>query len=278
MKAVAQLSGVANFKAIATYNAAAAMFDAKALSFWDRHGRAAVRRARIKAGDRILDLGCGTGASALPAARLAGASGEVVGVDAAQNMLARAREKAAMQGLTNARFERANMARLDFPDAYFDRIISVFAIFFLEDMATHVKSMWRMLRPGGRIVITTWGPRAFQPCADIFANCAGRFNAGAAVPARPWERLNAKEKLQRLFVQADVGAPQIDAVSDRQQLDTPHDWWSIVMGSGYRSVVDQLPLADAVSLKDAVLNALEKRGIQYIETNVLHAVIEKPGG
>lgn len=276
MSAAVQLSGVANFKTIETYNAAAQLFDAEPLSFWDRHGRAAVKRARIEAGNRILDVGCGTGASALPAAELAGTSGEVIGVDAAQNMLVHAREKAAAQGLANVRFELADMAKLDFPDAHFDRIVSVFAIFFLEDMAAHLRDLWRMLRPGGRLVVTTWGPRAFQPCAGIFADCAARFGYVSPSPP-PWERLNEGEKLKRLFAEAGEGAPVIDTVMDRQQFDGPNDWWTIVMGSGYRAVVDQLPPHRRTALKDVVLAELKMGGIDYAETNVLHATAEKPG-
>ena len=275
MSAIMESDEGSKFKTIETYNAAAPLFDAEPLSFWDRHGRGAVNRAHIEPGNRILDVGCGTGASALPAAELAGASGVVIGIDAARNMLERAREKAAAQELTNVRLECADMAKLDFADGHFDRIISVFAIFFLEDMTAHLRELWRMLRPGGRMVVTTWGPRAFQPCAGIFADCAARLGYVSASPP-PWERLNGGEKLKRLFAEADAGAPLIDTVMDQQPFNGVEDWWAIVMGSGYRAVVDQLPQERGAALKEAVLAELMTRGIDCVETNVLHATAEKP--
>jgi ubiquinone/menaquinone biosynthesis C-methylase UbiE len=75
----------------ATYAAAADHFDDPVLFFWDRVGRQTVDRIGLRGGDRVLDACCGTGASALPAAQLVGATGHVLGVDVAEPALALAR-------------------------------------------------------------------------------------------------------------------------------------------------------------------------------------------
>src|SRR5262249_16302573 len=76
------------------YNAAADQCDAPANSFWDRFGRGTVDRLKLRAGARVLDVCCGAGASAIPAAERAGSGGSVLGIDLAENLLDLARAKA----------------------------------------------------------------------------------------------------------------------------------------------------------------------------------------
>ena len=80
-------------KAAATYDAAADHFDDEPLGFWERIGRRTVERLALSAGANVLDVGCGTGASALPAAQAVGPNGIVVGVDLSVRLLDRARVK-----------------------------------------------------------------------------------------------------------------------------------------------------------------------------------------
>jgi ubiquinone/menaquinone biosynthesis C-methylase UbiE len=81
-------------RAARTYSAAADHFNDPALGFWDRYGTATVDRLPLAPGHRVLDLCCGTGASAIPAARAVGPSGQVIGIDAAGPLLALARDVA----------------------------------------------------------------------------------------------------------------------------------------------------------------------------------------
>ena len=87
----------------------------------------------------VLDAGCGTGASALPAAEVVGPQGTVLGVDLAEKLLKQARAKAAQRHLQNAEFRLADMTDLGLPDEYFDAAISVFSIFFAPDMPALVR-------------------------------------------------------------------------------------------------------------------------------------------
>ena len=74
-------------KARVTYNAAADCFDDPANGYWEYFGRRTVERLELKPGSRVLDVACGTGASALPAADIVGPNGQVIGVDLAEKML-----------------------------------------------------------------------------------------------------------------------------------------------------------------------------------------------
>src|SRR5262245_43129281 len=92
----------AKAKAAATYDAAADHFDDEPLRFWDRIGQRTVDRLGLLPGAKVLDVGCGTGASALPAADVIGRDGMVLGVDLSARLLDMGRTKARSRGLTNA--------------------------------------------------------------------------------------------------------------------------------------------------------------------------------
>jgi ubiquinone/menaquinone biosynthesis C-methylase UbiE len=124
----------AKLKAATTYNAAADHFDDGPLAFWDRYGRRTIERLRLKPGSAVLDVGCGSGASAIPAGKVVGPHGHVIGVDLAERLLAMARAKADAQKLPNIAFRQADMEGLGYTDESFDAVVCVFAIFFVPDM------------------------------------------------------------------------------------------------------------------------------------------------
>jgi len=119
--------------------------------------------ASIGAGDRVLDIGCGTGQTTLLAAEQA-VRGQVVGVDLSDSMLARARADAAERGLANVEFVRADAQVHLFPEAGFDVAISRSALMLFADPAAGFGNLARSLRPGGRLVFTC--PQGPDPDSD----------------------------------------------------------------------------------------------------------------
>lgn len=109
----------------------------------------------VEVSDRVLDIGCGTGASTLDAARIASA-GAALGVDLSARMLARARRRAEAEGLTNVRFEQADAQVHPFEANAFDVAISSFGAMFFADPVAAFANMARALRPGGRLAMLTW--------------------------------------------------------------------------------------------------------------------------
>ena len=97
----------AKTRATTTYNAASDYYDDSANSFWERFGRRTVERLDLSPGARVLDVCCGSGASAIPSAETVGSDGFVLGVDLAENLLELARRKAASGALTTSTFARA---------------------------------------------------------------------------------------------------------------------------------------------------------------------------
>jgi SAM-dependent methyltransferase len=129
-------------------------------------GEALVPTFGIKPGLKVLDLGCGDGTTALPAARL---GAEVLGVDTARNLIAAARQRAEKEGLANLRFQigdASDLAKLK--DDTFDLVVSVFGAMFADRPLDVAKEMVRVTRPGGRIVMANWIPNDPSLIAQIF--------------------------------------------------------------------------------------------------------------
>jgi 2-polyprenyl-3-methyl-5-hydroxy-6-metoxy-1,4-benzoquinol methylase len=127
-------------RAASTYNAAADAFDESPLSLWDYFGKKTVDKLSLATGARVLDVCCGLGASAIPAAAVVGPSGFVIGVDLADKLLQLARAKAKHRALKNIAFHCADMLALDLPADSFDTVICVFGIFFVPDMSSAVRN------------------------------------------------------------------------------------------------------------------------------------------
>jgi len=117
-------------------------------------GVAVVRSAALKLGERVLDLGCGTGNAALLAAE---EGARVTGVDPAQRLLEVARARAASQG-TEVQFLPGEAASVPLDDASVDVVLSVFAVIFAPDAGAAAAEMARVLASDGRIVLSAWIP------------------------------------------------------------------------------------------------------------------------
>jgi SAM-dependent methyltransferase len=119
-------------------------------------GEALVARLGITKGLRVLDLGCGDGTTALPAARL---GAEVLGVDIARNLVEAGNRRARQQGLTNCRFQEGDASDLrELEDRTFDLVVSIFGAMFAPKPFDVAREMVRVTRPGGRIVMGNWIP------------------------------------------------------------------------------------------------------------------------
>jgi SAM-dependent methyltransferase len=215
------------------------------------------------------------GASAIPAALRVGPVGWVTGVDLSARMVTRAWAKARARGVRNVEFRVADMGELTFDDGTFDAVISGFSIFFAPDMVAQARELWRMVRPGGQLAITTWGPDAFEPALSIWRTAIEQVCPGADPEPLPRDRLFEVAAVRRLL--ADAGIAEAEVVTERRQhpLRSPEDWWTIVLGTGARRVIDRMPARQAVRVKAANLAWLEDEGIDAVETNVIYAIATK---
>src|SRR4051794_20614150 len=119
-------------------------------------GEALVNDLSVTNGLEVLDLGCGDGTTAIPAAML---GANVLGVDIAANLVAAGNERAQRLGLTNCRFEQGDATDLrNLADDRFDLVVSIFGAMFAPKPFEVAKEVVRVARPGGRIVMGNWIP------------------------------------------------------------------------------------------------------------------------
>lgn len=264
-------SDEAQKKAAATYNAAADFFDHPANTFWERYGRRTIELLGLTAGECVLDVCCGSGASAIPAAHAVGPTGSVIGVDLAQNLLELARTKADRNGLANVQFEPGDMTALRFEDNSFDAVVCVFGIFFVPEMEVALRELRRVLRPSGSLAITTWGPRLFEPVNSVFWNAVREVKPELYKGFNPWDRICTEDGLHRLLAEGDLREIEVRTEVGEQAINDPEDWWAMVLGSGYRGTIEQLTAAEREQIKNANFEFIIQSKITSVEASVLYA-------
>jgi SAM-dependent methyltransferase len=126
-------------------------------------GMLAVERAELAAGERAIDVGCGCGATSLALAARVGPRGRVLGVDVSAVMLARARERARVEGTANVEFINADAQTHAFESRVWDCIYSRFGVMFFADPARAFANLRGALRGGGRVSFACWRPFPENP-------------------------------------------------------------------------------------------------------------------
>ena len=265
----------AKARAATAYNAAANYYDNPANSFWERFGRATVERLRLPLGSRVLDVCCGSGASALPAAEMVGPQGFVLGIDLAANLLELARAKAAKRGLMNTQFRVGDLLDMHLADTQFDAVICVFGIFFIPDMPAAVRALWQAVRPGGKLAVTTWGPRFFEPATTAFWNAVREVRPDLYKKFHPWDRISDPASLRALLGEGGIERAEVIAEAGTHLIPSADAWWSAVLGSGYRATVDQLDGAALKRVYEANVNYIQGSVISSVEANVIYAIAQK---
>jgi len=165
-----------------------------------------VRFAGIRAGQRVLDVGCGTGVVAVTAARL---GAQVTGADLTPELLAQARENAAIAGVA-VEWHEADVEQLPFGDRQFDAVLSQFGHIFAPRPDVATSEMLRVLKPGGTIAFSTWPPDQYSGRTQaLLARYAPPPPPGVPAPVLWGDPAVVRERL---------GAAVRDLVFDRDHL------------------------------------------------------------
>jgi ubiquinone/menaquinone biosynthesis C-methylase UbiE len=180
-------------------------------------GEALVRTLGITDGLEVLDLGCGDGTTALPAAQL---GAEVLGVDIASNLVAAGNARAQALGLTNCTFQEGDASDLhELADGRFDLVISIFGAMFAPKPFDVAKEMVRVTKPGGRIVMGNWIPNDPTLVAQILKISSSYLPPPAGfVSPMTW---GVEENVIERFTAAGVPEEQISLERDTYTFNYP---------------------------------------------------------
>ncbi len=148
-------------------------------------GEAAIEALRLKAGERVVDIGCGCGQTSLALAERVGAAGSVLGVDISRPMLAVARRRIAEQSLPQASVIEADAQTHAFEAEAFDAVFSRFGVMFFADPTAAFANMLKGLRRGGRLGFVCWRPFAENPWMAVPLAAAAHHFPDPAPPPDP---------------------------------------------------------------------------------------------
>jgi ubiquinone/menaquinone biosynthesis C-methylase UbiE len=238
------------------FDRSAATYDVAAFPFFTPFGQALVDFAAIESHERVLDVGCGTGAALAPAAERAASA---MGIELSPVMAERARAAA-----PSAEVRIGDATSLDFDDDSFDVVLSAFTVFFMPDPTAALTEWRRVLTPGGRIVLSTWA--AGDPRWE-FERQIRRGYLGEIEPA-VLEELGRGLALLERFSDAErvagelraAGFGEIDQAEERIEFVFPDEqaWWDWNWSHGTRVVLEALPDDALARYKAEVAQAMDQ--------------------
>jgi ubiquinone/menaquinone biosynthesis C-methylase UbiE len=242
-------------RVIAIFDLVAAGYDDAALRFFPFCADRLIARLNPAPGTKLLDIASGTGVVALAAAQAVGDQGRVMAIDLAEAMLDRFQEKIVKFGIRNIDLHVMDAGALDFRRDYFDYAVCSFGIFFLPDMSAALREWLRVLKPGGRVVFTTFGKSAFQPMMELFIERLQRYGVlspdDGSAPAGM--RLADPGRCRDLL--SSAGLRQIEVTTEQlgYHLKDESQWWDVLWNSGTRGWIGQIPPAQQELFKAETL-------------------------
>ncbi len=161
-------------------------------------------------------------------------------------------------------------------DGSFDAVVCVFGVFFVPDRPALMRELWRLVRPGGTLAVTCWGPHVLEPGATAFWDAVAGLRPDLVRGFNPWDDLVSVEQVLELYASSGIGGARAELVEAAQKLHSEDEWWDVVMGSGFRGTVEELDPSEAAAVRRANLAAL--RGTSSIDVSAVYAAARKPDG
>ncbi|WP_027501182.1 class I SAM-dependent methyltransferase [Rhodococcus sp. UNC363MFTsu5.1] len=269
----------------AVFNAGAAEFTWLTPHIWGPAGQALTFQLRLRPGDAVLDVCCGAGASALPAAAAVGPDGLVHAVDLADDLLEEGRLLASDRAMHNIDFVHADATEWEppstVPEAGYDALASSYGVFFLPHMDESVNRLVNLVRPGGKIGVTSWRRGALEDYVGAYFDAVGRHVPGFDAGARdnrgnPLDKLDTVDGLSNWLTGFGTSAVEINELSNWLPA-TPELVWGLVLGSVLRGTLAGLDPGTVESIRLEFLALLTERDIETLDlgTLVATAVVDR---
>lgn len=222
----------------------------------------ALDRIDIGPGTRFLDVAAGTGALGLAAARR---GARVLGTDISPGMIEHLNNRAGQQGLTNLEGRVMDGHHLDLDNNAFDASGSMFGVMLFPDLPTGLSEMVRVTRPGGKVLMVTFGPPPKIEFLQFFLAAVKRVIPNFAglpmdPPPLPFQ-VSDPAKLQQAMSHTGLGAVQVDTVMELQEFHSPAHLWNWVANSNPigAKLTGGLSPEDAASVREVLAGMLLER-------------------
>lgn len=222
-----------------TFNTIASGYDNPSQRYFPFTADYMITLADPRPGDKVLDVATGTGLVAIAAAQAINPGGRVQAIDFAQQMLDKAEFNVKKHALLNVDFHEMDAEQLEFKSSYFDLITCSFGVFFFTDPDTAVKNWQRVLKPGGKVILSTFAKDAFQPLMKQFRDDIE--SMGVNFPETSWTRFFEPELCKTFLEDAGYQDVQVTTKQMGHHLSSEQDWWEIIWNSGLRGIVEMLP-------------------------------------
>jgi SAM-dependent methyltransferase len=216
--------------------------------------------ASLTRSDRVLDIGCGCGATTRAAGRVA-AGGEAVGVDLSCQLLRRAERRARQEGLVNVSFEHADVQVHAFGGPGFDVAVSRFGVMFFADPVAAFANVARALRPGGRLAVLCWADALDNQWIAVPGAAAAQYVALPALgdPASPGPfSLADPRRLSVILGLAGLAEAEVEAINE-----------PLLLGSG---VTDTVEFLKATGMGRTLLQDADPAAIARITDGIAAAL------
>lgn len=259
------------------FNLVAKKYDNPSLRFFSSCAEKLVDHIKIKPGDKVLDIATGTGMVAIAAAQRLSNNDRVQAIDLSENMIQQARQNIKCAGLENVDFHIMDAENLEFESNYFDVITCSYGLFFIPDMSAALKSWLRVLKPGGKIIFSSFAPSAFQDLNNIFiANLA---EYGVTPPTPRWLQLADEDLCKQILTDNGFTSVQIAQSQLGYHLAEFEHWWEAIQSAGYRGLYEQLAQEHRAEFKEKHAADIEKiktsDGI-WMDVQTLFSMAVKP--
>ncbi|MET8092247.1 methyltransferase domain-containing protein [Micromonospora sp. NPDC005220] len=257
------------------FDRAAPRYDRTGVHFFGPIGARLVDGLKLCPGEDVLDVGCGQGACTVPAARAVTPGGSVIGIDVAPAMVEGARDEIADEGLTNVDVRIGDATKPGFAPASFDAVVAGLVMFMLPDPADAAARYHRLVRPGGRFAMSTFG--ADDPAFFHVTDAVVPFVEGGMppVPGRTDNPLRSKEGIHRLLRDAGFADTRIDDETLDLEFTDPRQWWDWLWQTAGRMVLERVPeerLGEArAAAEDRMRQVAADRGRLVVHWNVWYS-------
>jgi ubiquinone/menaquinone biosynthesis C-methylase UbiE len=225
-----------------TFHRASATYDQVGPNFFTYFGRKLVEHAALQLKARVLDVATGRGAVLFPAVEAVGPGGFVTGIDLAEGMVQETKSEIRRRGLTNVEVRQMDAEHLDFQAESFDAVLCGFAIFFFPQAERAMTEFQRVLKPGGRLALTTWAD--FDQRWKWFNTLAAKYLPPPQETRQPTPDnepdFSTPAGLEQFIKAAGFADVQVLSETMNFLYSTKEEWWESSWSHGARATLERI--------------------------------------